>query len=684
MTLQSRAVIHFKRKGVGDLEQARECLRQVMTVRTPERDPAGHARARELLGMIETEQNEPSGAGTLSEVVASSDAERDPLGWATSRIIMEEALRRQADKDGEPRWAERASLLAEALTVYSPADRPRLCIGVAQRLGMALAALQRWAEAAQAFATSIEAAEVLQPDALTMISRREHGRESDATPRLAAYCLARAGKLTEAVVMLERGRARIVGDALDRDHARLDRLRGSHPALHRRFREAVERVNRLGTADRGEDAAIAATASHRRVARDAVDAVVRRIRQVPGYDQFLRPVDDVITVDEPIAYLITTDWGSVVLVVTHSSVRPIWVADFDQADLTTLLHRSASAESIFPFFGGFLRLLYGIVETRFADGASALTTGDVWADPGAVKNVGRTELGRVDQAGRLLIGPLVPVLREIGAEQVVLVPCGALGSLPLHTAAYDTSGRCLVEDFTVSFAPSARVLRHAQERAVTTWPAPRLAAVSNPLPHPSPLRYADAEVAAAAGQFPTATVMTGTEATKRALMRAAASATHLHLACHAEVPFASAAPSRLDLAGGDRLTLDEICGERLFPRARLVVLSACQSALVDPLGTPEEAIGLASAVLISGVPGVIGALWPVDDLSTALLMRRFYELLLGESLEPAQALGRAQCWLAGLSGAEAAALLPGSSIDASQVRPFQDRYYWAAFVFIGR
>jgi CHAT domain-containing protein len=121
------------------------------------------------------------------------------------------------------------------------------------------------------------------------------------------------------------------------------------------------------------------------------------------------------------------------------------------------------------------------------------------------------------------------------------------------------------------------------------------------------------------------------------------------------------------------------------------------------------------------VPAVVGSLWPVNDLSTALLMHRFYELHLhGDTTtslapqEPARALRLAQVWLrdltfqamyayferhAALHGAESLAetveRMPGALIDQGLLRaehgmftdpaarPFAAPRYWAAFTFNG-
>jgi CHAT domain-containing protein len=85
---------------------------------------------------------------------------------------------------------------------------------------------------------------------------------------------------------------------------------------------------------------------------------------------------------------------------------------------------------------------------------------------------------------------------------------------------------------------------------------------------------------------------------------------------------------------------------------------------------------------------VAGSLWSVPDLSTALLVRKFYRnLRAGDS--PAQALRQAQRWLRDSTWAEQSAELPadrrpgGDMLAQSplgQQRPAQAIADWAAFV----
>jgi CHAT domain-containing protein len=99
-------------------------------------------------------------------------------------------------------------------------------------------------------------------------------------------------------------------------------------------------------------------------------------------------------------------------------------------------------------------------------------------------------------------------------------------------------------------------------------------------------------------------------------------------------------------------------------------------------------------LLEAGVPGVIGTLWPVEELPTLLLTLRFYELWLGAGSAPATALHRAQHWLRTSAAAELAEYLhrsTGGSVRwpqtftgrAAQARIFAHPDYWAAFAYTG-
>jgi CHAT domain-containing protein len=92
----------------------------------------------------------------------------------------------------------------------------------------------------------------------------------------------------------------------------------------------------------------------------------------------------------------------------------------------------------------------------------------------------------------------------------------------------------------------------------------------------------------------------------------------------------------------------------------LLVLSACQTAE----GDDRTPLGLTGVALQSGARGAIGALWPVDDAATQLIMRRLYENLRDPGATKGRALQQAQL-----------ALLREPA--------WTEPYYWAPFILVG-
>jgi CHAT domain-containing protein len=144
----------------------------------------------------------------------------------------------------------------------------------------------------------------------------------------------------------------------------------------------------------------------------------------------------------------------------------------------------------------------------------------------------------------------------------------------------------------------------------------------------------------------------------------------VHFACHGIFSAVNPHLSMLVLSEGQPLLLYNVLYNVRWSHVRVAVLSACDSARIDYRNLPDEAVGLPAGFLQAGVPGVVGALWPVEDEATALLMVRFYRNLLGSDDEgitpmpPAEALRQAQHFV-------------------RDTPTFASPLYWAPFVFHG-
>ena len=122
----------------------------------------------------------------------------------------------------------------------------------------------------------------------------------------------------------------------------------------------------------------------------------------------------------------------------------------------------------------------------------------------------------------------------------------------------------------------------------------------------------------------------------QALLKQAEDVDVLHIACHGYFDTGDAlrsgilfAPTPEDVDDTDAiLSAKDLLNTRL--RTDLVTLSACDSG-VSEHEPGDELIGLTRALIYAGTPSVVVSLWRVDDLSTSLLMRGFYERLLRPS-----------------------------------------------------
>jgi len=251
---------------------------------------------------------------------------------------------------------------------------------------------------------------------------------------------------------------------------------------------------------------------------------------------------------------------------------------------------------------------------------------------------------------RLFAGALDKALGERGitrGSQIVWLPPGALGMLPLGLAQDPDSKRRFADTYEIVYVPSLVALKAAKDqlaRPVST----SLVAVANPTGN---LPFAEIEGAVVAGYFnPGARViLDGDRATPDAVLGALKGKSYWHFSTHGAFSWENALDSGLILSDGSPkgtpLTIEKLMQAQGIGRPRLVVLSACETGLYENDSNPDEFTGLPSAFISLGAAGVLATLWPVDDRATMLLTSKFYDLHLRGGLAPPEALKRAQDWL---------------------------------------
>lgn len=248
------------------------------------------------------------------------------------------------------------------------------------------------------------------------------------------------------------------------------------------------------------------------------------------------------------------------------------------------------------------------------------------ASLGPVLARGAVELGR---ALRPLLGELTP------GTPVTWCAGGPVAMLPIGIVPSPHGGRVL-EQHRLRHAPTFAIARWARA-AARGRRLDQAAARSFAAPAPSAFATLDGARSEAAHFAAPEHRYEGARATRERAIAALGEGALVHFACHARTTAHDPLASHLLLAGDTPLFAQELL--ELRSTARMVVLAACDTAAVRG-SFADEALGLASALHLSGVPGVVASLWTVPDRATSVLMRDFADRL-WTATDPGEALREA-------------------------------------------
>jgi CHAT domain-containing protein len=267
--------------------------------------------------------------------------------------------------------------------------------------------------------------------------------------------------------------------------------------------------------------------------------------------------------------------------------------------------------------------------------------------------------------GKRLWPSLGALLQEAGVRWVVLVPQGMLFLLPLHACPLDGTGELVCDRYTVAYAPGGAVLARLSSKEAITSDASRSLLVDRPT---IDLWRTVSVAPAIESVLENSKIIWEQEATQQQVLGKIRQSNIVHFFGHGEYNWVEPEQSGLVLSPdseGERslLTVAEMRDALRLSRTRLVTLSACETGLTEMgRGLADEYIGLPGVLLQAGARAVVASLWAVNDLATALLMWRFYEVWDEGAVPIAAALQEAQRWLRTHSRAQINAAL--SDLDA--------------------
>ena len=259
-----------------------------------------------------------------------------------------------------------------------------------------------------------------------------------------------------------------------------------------------------------------------------------------------------------------------------------------------------------------------------------------------------------------LIRPIVPALEKSGIDTLVIVPDGALRTIPL--AALHDGKRFLVETYAVATTPGLTLTDPQpikRERANLL-----LQGLTESVQGFPPLPYVAEELQNVQKLYG-GTVRENRSFTVSTMEKDLDETPYqmVHIASHGQ--FDSDVNKSFLLTYDGKLgmnKLEQILGISKFRKdaVELLTLSACETAA----GDDRAALGLAGVAIKAGARSALATLWTVNDPASAQLVSAFYRDLQDPAISKAKALQHAQ-------------------LDLLKDARYRHPSYWSAFLLIG-
>ena len=611
--------------------------------------------------------------------LAERTRERFPSDWARTHHNLGQAYRRRMTGERSHNLQKAAEHFRLALEVHTLRERPADHLPTAGNLGEVEASRENWVDAHEAFASASTAADLL----LARVRAGVHSfdgvvRDGHESGELDAFALAMLGRLNEAVEAVERGRTRWTAEML------IDRTASHQVSTEWRFNPddslgerltagQIARVSHhpvvylLATPWGGLALAVRSAVSQEQPAQviscylpALTDNAINELVQLTLDDGTGRTVGGYGPAQEGVALnWIANQWPGNTFAEKAEHLHTACSA----ARVASTL--DAAAQSVLQLqHPGLAEILH--ISMRDLDDISLSRLAATLAHTFLTAELRRC----LPKLAEIAMKPLIAWLGDHNITSITFIPCGSLPAFPLtavpvnevvtpsggsgshHTvAAWKTVADCM----QVTAAPSACSVLTGIESEDRSG----LYALGNPRPTMQELPWAEAEAltaAALAGDPARARVHEG--ATLDWLIEAFRAGCIVDASCHGQFDGWDFLQSRLLLANGEDLTLADALSDRVpIAGLRLLVMSACQTGIMDLRGARGEVRSLAVGMLRAGALAVMAPLWAVDDRATYLLITRFLQEwlpVMGEK-SPAEYLAHAQAWLRSVTHRELSA-----------------------------
>lgn len=686
-----------------NLEKAIDYLEQTLTIRKPDTLPAEYAETMTNLGTIyhtrihgDRDKNLEEAIRCLEEARSVSRQESGASSWLNTVSNLASAYSDRTNGTRCENVNQAIAYSAEVLDFVSQDTMPQEYRQLQINMGRMYFRESMWSEAAKSLLSAMSATELLYSIAPTQQSRTNQLRTFFVEiPRL-VYALAKTKTdsdvaLRQALLVLEQNRARWLAEQISLSSQRPVNVPKQEWAEFEYAREQVKLLQaELNYAHSmiSSDSFIASS-DELKTAHENLDFAISEVRKYNSDFMPALSLDDIFAVAKqlPVIYLVTSDPGGLALIVFEDKITPVWFE----------LHIQSATEKWRRWYTSQYAYTHLIQNSGLEDELS-----QAWAEL----------LQTIDEISNELwvaaIEPIAEALQslaqvDVDNRDIVLIPTGPMSSLPFHLAwQVDDDGqrKYFLDQFSISYVPSARALAWSRNRA-TSATSNHILAVDDPKGGGEPLPFSAMEVATIIEHFAESKVLRHEQATLSSVLENITHSEVAHFACHGHnswsEPLGSGLLMSIENSGKYSLVTVRHLLELEDLNARLAALSACETGIVGN-ELPDEVVMLPTALLQSGFAGVIASLWSVSDVSTSMLMQKFYNNWKVEKMAPSEALQKAQCWIRDTTNGQKALYYEQLLTDGSSTaepffnemmrrdpnaNDFEHPYWWAAFYLTG-
>ncbi len=614
-----------------------------------------------------------------------------PADWAMVQINLANTYKDRIKGDKAENIERAISHCHNSLKIYKLESMPNSFRMTCGLLGDLYLDKGQWKDALENYKKAIKAGNLLYRSSLFTENKSVEIRENVDLYRNAALAANYLGLVTEALLLLDGGKTCLLSETL---RLKMKQPKGVPEDEWIKYEKTVEKyLNATKLFDLKEDY----TQKEKEIQKilEELDDVTKIVQKYnPRFQKGLGTSDIQSILDNETALMTfcITDKGSVGFAVSRlNGVQSVEIPDFRTEDLDNLFFKPNEQGFITGgWVGDYLDYLDAVAIKNYKDVFQS------WQI--TFNNV-------LSSIGTKLLDPLIKKL-PFQTKKLIFLPSGGLFLLPLHAVPL-FDDKLLCQRYCISYAPSIELLKEMQDKAKTVK-GTGLYAVINPEEDTS-LVFSRYEGQAISKFFLSPQINVGETSTKTTVLDRVLGRAYIHFSCHGSYDWDDPLQSGLYLVGGRTLSLADLQNDIVdMSSARLVTLSACETGITDIFnGNADEFVGLPAGFMVAGVPCVVGSLWSVPDISTALLMERFYSNHIVRGMDIPKALQEAQLWVRDLTVKQVADNVDNYYLsgkwegkskeiieqyrkhyldmakESPDKKPFQHPYYWAAFTVNG-